>query len=373
MRLAVLKIVIIALITMITLKTQSFAGEYRLGVPSHLPNISESKNRATTHYSFVVIGHIRGEEDNKPFFLLDELIAEVARLKPDMVFLTGDMIFGEWHKTQVDASLITAHWERLDAALSQLEAPIYRVVGNHDINDPVTRDIYVARYGAPPQAVTYGNSRFLLLSSAYIPKGDAPPKTPRPYSRMPDLPSSQVEFIQHELTNADQYAHIFLFMHHIVWWASDRAWWRQVHPLLAKQNVRAVFAGDFGPSKFSYLRRDGIDYYHSALSGWVPANRLRTPLGRVINFQFDNFLHVTVQNGQVHVDVKVLGARTSGKYNPAYWDEVFTIKSPPPLSWRQQIKQALGGRQRRAALAALLLGAFAMGGLTVWLWARRIA
>ena len=31
-------------------------------------------------YSFVVIGHMRGAIDNGPFFLLDELLAEVAKL-----------------------------------------------------------------------------------------------------------------------------------------------------------------------------------------------------------------------------------------------------------------------------------------------------
>ena len=66
---------------------------------------------------------------------------------------------------------------------------------------------------------------------------------------------------QHLFINAlgaDESGHVFLLMHHMLWWKEDAPWWAQVHPLLLGTNVRAVFAGDYGPMKFSHLRRDAI-------------------------------------------------------------------------------------------------------------------
>lgn len=113
-----------------------------LAVPSSvLAQVESSTDQ--TEFSFVVIGHPRGGSDNEPFYQLDELVHQVAQLEPDLVVITGDMIFGDWFEPGADRGRITEHWDRFDAAWDELGVPIYRVPENHDINGPVTRDIYI--------------------------------------------------------------------------------------------------------------------------------------------------------------------------------------------------------------------------------------
>jgi len=113
-------------------------------------NLSAAEQAVHRPFSFVVLGHVRGNDDGLQHPTLDPLLAKVRELKPDMIFLTGDMIWGGLGKKQQQAEVITQDWDRLDAKLAQLGIPVYRVPGNHDVHDPVTRDIYFARYGKLP-------------------------------------------------------------------------------------------------------------------------------------------------------------------------------------------------------------------------------
>lgn len=285
-------------------------------------------------FSFVVLGHVTGHADGRINPLLDELLTEALKLDPDMVFLTGDMIRGGIRKglvnidgtfyaapVPIDSKAIIQDWERLDAMLGQLGVPIYRVPGNHDMTYPATRDIYFARYGELPQAITYGGSLFILLNSSPVPQGDRP--APYKYVRGKPLDSRQINFIWKELSEDKPYSHVFLFMHHLLWWNEDAPWWLEVHPLLAGRNVRAVFGGDNGPMKFSHMRRDGIDYIQSGIEDYYSIDNpdslwlLRNNAGdREMAQQFDNFLYVTVDGPQVTIEVKAVGAISSGKFSP---------------------------------------------------------
>lgn len=326
---------------------------------------SAIEGESPDQYSFVVIGHLRGEPDDGTYFLLGELLDRVQELSPDLIFLTGDMIFGDWHRPVADRERIVGEWEDLDAALATVDIPVFRVPGNHDINDPVTRDVYYSRYGEPPVAVEFGRDLFMLLASPHIPQGTDAPGLPRPYPRMTELASSQVEFIKEQLESGREFRNVFLFMHHILWWSQDSIWWQEVHPVLAKHGTRGVFAGDHGPLKFSHFRRDGIEYLHTALEGKVPARHLRlSEEGRLIHYQFDHFLYVAVEGEQVDVRVEVVGALSSGKHDPTFYEEVF---AESPLTRRDRIRRALGGPKRRALLAGLLMFSFLTGGAVCWL------
>ena len=143
----------------------------------------ECTGKEVRSFSFVVIGHIRGDGNDKMSPLLDELLGKVRKDKPDFIFLTGDMIWGDVHAVMPDADVINRDWDRLDAAVGQLGVPVYRVPGNHDIHDPITRDIYFARYGELPKAFTYRGSRFILLNSSWTPEGNERLTPKRQYTR----------------------------------------------------------------------------------------------------------------------------------------------------------------------------------------------
>lgn len=309
-------------------------------------------------FSFVVLGHLRGNANGESYPELDELVARARSLEPDLVFLTGDSIWGDYHAPRGDRAALELDWQRLDAELARIGAPIHRVPGNHDINDPVTRDVYFARYGRPPQALEYGGSLFLLLNSTHVPEGDQPAELPRRYARMGRLPDDQLAFLREWLARADAYEHVFVLVHHTLWWEPGAPWWQDVHPLLVAAGVSAVFSGDYGPLKFSHVQRDDIDYVQSSVEGEVDVRILQDlHSSRVLSYQLDTFLHVAVRGADVEIDVIPVGALTSGKFTP----ERFAAVHSAERGLARRTERALGGPVRRTLLALALLGSFALG------------
>jgi hypothetical protein len=275
-------------------------------------------------FSFVVAGHIRGARNGDVPARIGELVEEVSRLSPDLVFLTGDMIYGDIESETTDVSAVRADWEALDRVLAGLPCPVERVPGNHDVSDGLTRDIWIERYGALDRAFEFRGSRFLLLCSSWVPEAGQDGRCPPSYIRGRQLTPSQVEFVRREAEGARGAEHVFVLMHHMLWWKDESAWWREVHPLLAAAPTRAVFAGDLGPWKFSHLERDGIDYVQSAVEFTdVPlVMRRNRELSRAISEQLDNFLYVTVDGADVRIEVRTLGGLSTGKFTPSVHREV---------------------------------------------------
>jgi hypothetical protein len=303
--------------------------------------------------------------------LLDELLAEVRVLDPDMVFLTGNLVCDLTSNELPVESTMAHEWDRLGATLGQLGVPIYRVPGSGDISS--------ASYGGLPQAIRYRASLFLLLNSAGVREGDEP--APLGYSRDKPLDSGQVDFVRERLSEGEPYDHVFLFMHHVLWWSDDDPWWREVHPLLVDRDVRAVFSGDLGPVKFAHTRRDGIDYIQSGIEQiyaienpraveWLRASEEARLLAR----QLDNYLYVTVDGPQVAIEVKTIGAMSSAKFSPQrfrdvhgdVWHRVEMPKADESLV--ERVWRVVGTPWRLTALA-LVMGICFLGGLTsavVW-------
>ena len=304
---------------------------------------------ADSAFSFVVVGHVR--RDGTGGILhprLGELIERIRALDPDLVFLTGDMIFGDVHQNPADTAIVAAEWRALDSALAGLNKPIYRVPGNHDISDLGTRDLYFSRYPRLPQTIEFRGSRFILLSSAWIPAdGDT---LHNPYIRPKELDTLQLQGLTAELTRPDSFAHTFVFQHHTLWWEPNAPWWKAVHPLIAQAGVDAVFAGDYGPLKFSFTEKDGVRYYQSALEGNVGLSILREMMSsRLLERQFDNFLYVTVAGDSVDVAVRTVGETSSGKFSPEHWREVNQYRAPEP-SLPVRVWEKIRDPKRLAAL-----------------------
>ena len=318
-------------------------------------------------YSFVVLGHIRSGASGKLSPLLGELLAKVRALNPNLIFLTGDMIWGDVLATRANAELVERDWMMLDKELDKLGIPVYRVPGNHDIHDVVTRDIYFRRYGKLPQAVSFRGARFILLSSSWVPQDTDPPSLKHKYIRGIQLGAEQLRFLRDELS-AQRHDHVFLFMHHMLWWNKDEdVWWRDVHPLLVGRNVRAVFGGDLGPMKFSHVRRDEIDYLQTSIEGLADLNILRDwNSSRLLSQQFDNFLYVTVNGSQVNTEVRTVGEISVGNFTPQRWRSVDDYE--PPLT--ERIRQLVNDKRRLIIFTSLGLLCF-VGGVISALMIRR--
>jgi 3',5'-cyclic AMP phosphodiesterase CpdA len=324
---------------------------------------------ADSAYSFVVVGHVRRDGNGGILHpRLGELIERIRKLNPDLVFLTGDMVWGDVENNPSDTATVEREWRALDSALAGLPMPVHRVPGNHDISDLGTRDLYFRRYGRLPQVVEFRGSRFILLSSAWIPAdGDT---LHAPYTRPKALDPAQVSFLRAELGRPGPFAHTFVFQHHILWWDPDAPWWAEVHPLMAQHGVAAVFAGDYGPLKYSFTEKDGVRYYQSSIEGDVSLGIVREMISsRLLERQFDNFLHVRVRGPVVDVEVRTVGETSSGKFTPDHWREVDLWEPPvPPITTR--VWKVVGSPRRLAGLGVFAAGIFAAG----WLagrWTRR--
>ncbi|MFZ5622800.1 MAG: metallophosphoesterase family protein [Gemmatimonadota bacterium] len=306
---------------------------------------------------FVVLGHIRGDLDQlHPH--LGELIEEVRRLQPNLVLLAGDIIWGDHAHVPRRPDKVLAEWLAVDSALGTLGVPVIRAPGNHDINDPVTRDIYFQRYGRPPAVWRFHGVRFIALNSAWTPaSGDTAHNR---FIRGVPIDSAQLAFLEAELARPDP-APVFVFMHHLLWWAPDSAaWWREVHPLLRQAKVRAVFTGDWGPMKFSHDRRDGVDYFQNALGGRPSMEMLWSgESNRSLAAQFDNFLLVDVRGPEVTYRVMTVGGLTSGDFTPARWRRIYRERPPPPLL--ERVRNQFNSPARLALLAVVGAGSGVAG------------
>lgn len=310
-------------------------------------------------YTFVVLGHVRGGRAG-PNPKLAELLDEVRRIKPAFAVLTGDMIWGDVDNNPARRDTVLREWVHLDSAMATLGVPTYRVPGNHEIQDVVTRDLYRERYGQLPQVVTLGTTRLLLLNSTHIPPDGDTAKMK--FTRGKDLDSAQVAWLRAEVAKPG-FAHTFAFLHHLLWWQKpEGAWWRDAHPLLVSGKVHALFSGDYGPLKFSTLTRDSVRYFQSAIEGSPSIEMLRgSEYSRMLSAQFDNFLAVRVNGPSVDVEVHTVSEVSSGAFSPAHYQAMMDGPARPAAPIWRRAMNFVGSPKRAAVLGAGVLLMFGLG------------
>lgn len=317
---------------------------------------------------FVVLGHVRGDRDRGLNHLLHELLGEVERLDPAFAILTGDLIWGDPRGQLEDKSPVAEEYERLDHELASLGIPVYRVPGNHDVSDAGTHDLFIDRYGELPRAVDLGRIRLILLNTAWNPdRGDTASTGGF------NLGTGQLQFLEQELSDLSEYDHTFVFMHHISFWQEPHEpWWQEAHPLLAAGNVGFVFTGDYGPEKFSYLARDGVEYYQSGIAPNPSLGILKGhEWNRLLAQQFDNFLEVNVVDNLVDVTVHTLGETSTGHFTPDLWRAVWgRIHRAPRESGFTRLAAFLETGKAKLFTAGVLGLVFLAGCGAGW-WVRR--
>ena len=321
--------------------------------------VAAQEGAAGSSYSFVVLGHVRGSKDG-PNPKLPELLDKVRALKPAFAVLTGDMVEGDVEHHPSVAATVIREWTYLDSALATLGIPIYRVPGNHDIQDVSTRNIYWQRYGKLPQLKTFGRTRLLLLSGAWTPAdGDT---SKMRFERGVDLDTAQVGWIRSELAKPG-YDHTFAFMHQLLWWEPDSgAFWRDVHPLFVKGKVDAMFTGDYGPLKFSTMTKDSVRYFQTSIEGSPSISMLQHRLkSRLLSAQFDNFLEVKVAGPKVDVLVHTVAEVSSGFFTPQHYEAVDVAVRPKELTQREKIWAVIGSTKRLVLLVLVVLGLIGLG------------
>ena len=281
-------------------------------------------------FSFVVWGHPR-DGDGEPPVHFKEILQRIRDLGADFVIVTGDCINGMYAKPK-DPAVLNGDWDRFETGIKQLGIPFYIAPGNHDVNDPVTRDLFLERFRKPPYAFTFKGSRFIILDTVGIDRQTRGPTRYQPgrsntwYAGAIPFDNYQMNFLREEAAQADAYEHVFLFFHHSeVWLESSSDWWTEVHPLLSGGPTRAVFSGNPWKGKYRYVERDGIYYIESATFPMPSVSGLRRQPERARDSklnQLDNLQFVRVQGSDYSIQTIVVGALSTPSLSQTYWDQV---------------------------------------------------
>jgi hypothetical protein len=242
--------------------------------------------KSPSPYRFFVAGHTYGIKEKVVPGLHMPFVAQFDYLNqyPDMRFgvLTGDIVY-----YSNDTS-----WNNVDQQLTQLRVPVHFTTGNHDEGH---KSPYKDRYGITYSSFEQENDLCIILN---------------PGLGGWNIWGEQLAFLQQTLATAPKYDNIFLFFHHLVWWAPDNEYQQfrpnsldgrapdvnflsEIMPLLiATEKPVYCFAGDVAAAgNTTAFFADRKDKVHLIASG----------MG---NQRTDNYLLITVDE-QKRVTVTV--------------------------------------------------------------------
>ena len=93
---------------------------------------------------------------------------KIDLLQPDLVMSVGDIV-ETW--LAEDRGGVVAVWEEFDRLTGELDASMFYTVGNHDIGDETTADVWRERYGPTYYHFVYKDVLFISLNTEDPPFG----------------------------------------------------------------------------------------------------------------------------------------------------------------------------------------------------------
>ena len=271
---------------------------------SPAPRQPRGKTLPGATFSFVVMGDNRTpwgrfamvkSPEVSPIFV--KLIDQVNVMSPDLVLITGDLISG----CTDDRDLAVAEWDAFDEAIEAIEAPVYMVVGNHDVWSEWSRKLYAERYGPEWFSFNHKGAHFIVLSSEVAGAR---------------INGAQLAWLKQDLKRHATRRPKYVFLHQPPWAYDEQtmtnvsrgynekrdkpvheAWMRDVHPLLKKYGVEVVFGGHW--HQYIFQEIDGIRY---VITGGAGAE-VHGPQAPEWRGRFYHYAIATVRGGKTHLAV----------------------------------------------------------------------
>ncbi len=217
---------------------------------------------------------------------------KVDLLQPDLVMSVGDIV-ETWLAEEREG--VVAVWEELDTLASELDAPMFYTVGNHDVADETTASVWRERYGPSYYHFVYKDVLFISLNtedppfgipesyrenmaalelrrrdpdaagSAAFAKRRAARIAQRGTRRVGAISDAQVSYVRRALAENPDVQWTFLFAHKPSWETEN------IDPnFLAIEEALAgrdytYFAGHY--HSYRYVKRNGGDYIRLATTG----------------------------------------------------------------------------------------------------------
>jgi 3',5'-cyclic AMP phosphodiesterase CpdA len=180
-------------------------------------------------------------EDNKGFSqetrLFEKAVAEVNRLKPDFIVITGDLVNKRPDRSQVN------EFRRI-VGLINPKIPVYYSPGNHDLGEKPGKkesDQFRKDFGKEKFSILHKDTRLIGLNSCLI------------KNATPVLENEQYKWLEKQLSKSANNKHIIIFTHYSFFITDPNeaeayfniplATRKKYLDLFNKYGVDAVFAG----------------------------------------------------------------------------------------------------------------------------------
>ncbi len=241
---------------------------------------------SSTRLTFAVMGDPQPEEPpTEEPLAFREILRDLHALNPDAIMIVGDLIRGFTD----DSLMLRREWEGFFAAVRGFTIPFMYAVGNHDIWDERSQREYLKHFGSLYGSWDIGAVHFISLNSFDLGGHNT-------------IPAGQLEWLRNDLEAHRSARHIFVGVHTPLWaFGNASNWQSEVHPLLRRYNVRAVFAGHWHIYQRSGIQ-DGIRYYITGgAGGMMPETSTGTG-------DFHHYMLISVRDDSVSYAVMTPGS-----------------------------------------------------------------
>ena len=229
--------------------------------------------------------------------VFDAAMTKLNLMQPEFVMSVGDLIEGYSNNREA----LNAEWEKIDASIDKLEMPFFYVVGNHDMGDPASVDVWQERLGRTYYHFVYKDVLFLCMDTEDPPqdvpdwliqgmakltkleesdpeqaqalKGEMIAKVRGSFisgeEYVPAFSDEQIRYFKDVIASSPDVKWTFIFVHRPVWQANPQdKKFMEIEAALAGRPY-TVFAGH--AHTYEYQQRAGMDYIRLSTTGaaWV--------------------------------------------------------------------------------------------------------
>lgn len=225
--------------------------------------------------------------------VFDAAMTKLNLVQPEFVMSVGDLIEGYSN----DREMLVAEWEEMDAMVNRLDMPFFYVVGNHDVGDDMSREVWLERLGRTYYHFVYKDVLFLAMDTEDPPQGipdwlardlrklrELEESDPEESKRLsaevtskvkqafltgeeyaPAFTDEQVSYFQDVLAKYPDVRWTFLFVHRPVWQADKPDPGFMAIEAALKGRPYTVFAGH--AHTYEYQQLQGMDYIRLSTTG----------------------------------------------------------------------------------------------------------
>jgi hypothetical protein len=128
--------------------------------PKAKPWTSEEFKDDPDNFQFAIIGDRTGGANVQGTFKI--AMDQLNLLQPEFVINVGDIIEGYTE----DKGELNKMWEEAEGLTGMLQMPFFYTRGNHDVSNPMAKEVWLERFGPNYYHFVYKDVLFMVLSNS---------------------------------------------------------------------------------------------------------------------------------------------------------------------------------------------------------------